>query len=80
MFGRGRAPMTSTGKYVMAMGRKAGNVTSYTMPPKGSQNREGRGTASKTALNQSKTTKKMPQARGRTPKASPKSYGRLGTV
>lgn len=83
MFGRNSGKMKSSlAGYVTAAGRAAGNLqkpkTAYIMPPAGSQNREGRGTAKKTAPVTPIPGKHLPQARGRTPKASRKSFGTLG--
>jgi len=74
MFGKGKMPMSSTARYVMDAGRKAGNVAKYTSPPKKSSNREGVGTVKKTAP--MKTDAKHPVS---TPKKSIKSFGRLGS-
>lgn len=45
MFGKGKAPTSVTGKFIMAAGRAVGNIH----PPKNSANRKGNGTAPKSA-------------------------------
>lgn len=81
MFGKGKMKSSLSG-YVTGVGRAVGNLkapkTAYIMPPAGSQNREGTGTARKSAPVTGKTSTHLPAARGRTPKASRKSFGTLG--
>lgn len=81
MFGRGKMKSSLSG-YVTGVGRAVGNLqkpkTAYIMPPAGSQNREGRGTAKRSAPVTPVPSTRVPVARGRTPKASRKSFGTLG--
>lgn len=79
---------SSLAGYVTGVGRAVGNLkrakpmgaaaTAYITPPGGSQNREGSGTVRKSAPVTGKTSTRLPVARGRTPKASRKSFGTLG--
>lgn len=84
MFNGGKMK-SSLKNYVTGVGRANGNLrgaaksTAYIMPPEGSQNREGGGTVRKSAPVTGKTSTALPAARGRAPKKSNKSFGRLGS-